>query len=307
MFNKIASVLPQYISSNDTLIIAVSGGPDSLALLNIFVDFSFNIIVAHVNHGIRGKDSNRDEKFVRNLAKSYGFPCRVKRVKLAGKTHIEELGRKIRREFFESLREKYKAKWIVTAHTQDDQLETIIFNFIRGSGPKGLSGMQVANGFYLKPLLSISKKEILAYLKSKKLKFCKDRTNNDTKLSRNFIRKRVLPLLEKLNPSLRKTLLRNSAIFSEIENYLKREAKEFLDKHSEGEKLFNLKDYEFLPSALKTAVIQEAHSRFSNMPYSLPIIKVQEITRMLGRKIGNKRIIYGKKGFLLKKGIVEYI
>jgi tRNA(Ile)-lysidine synthase len=171
MLSKLPSIFTHHISPQDTLIVGVSGGPDSTALLDVTYKLQPNLIVAHINHGIRGKDSNHDEKFVRQLAKSYGLQCEIKRVKLTGQSGLEERGRNIRRAFFEKLRAKYKAKWILTAHTEDDQLETIVFNFLRGSGPAGLAGMKMMDGFYFKPLLTTPKSEILAYLKKKKLTY----------------------------------------------------------------------------------------------------------------------------------------
>lgn len=312
MFSKIFPIFSQYIKSHDTITIGVSGGPDSVFLLDILAEFSkqtpCKIIVVHINHGIRGKDSDSDEKFVKNLAEKFGLKFELKRVKLAGKSALEEKGREVRRDFFERLRQKYSAKWILTAHTQDDNVETIIFNFLRGSGLAGLAGMKEQNGFYLKPLLGVSKKEVLAALRAKKIKFCIDKTNKDTKFRRNFIRKKLLPEMEKINPSLRATLLRNSKIFRELDDFIKFQARQFLEKHKkhkETDGIFPLKEYELLPSAIKTAIIQEAFLIATNSNYRLPYKKVQEIKQMLRRKIGNKKIICSGGGiFSLKKGIV---
>lgn len=308
---KVRLILEQYLTSGDRLIVGVSGGPDSTALLDIVVQYfkTLNpIIIAHVNHGIRGKAADADEKFVRQLAKSYGLKCEVKRVKLAGKTHQEEIGRKVRREFFEKLCSKYKAKWILTAHTQDDQIETIVFNFLRGAGPAGLAGMKTANGFYLKPLLTTTKSQILAFLKARKLKYCQDKTNEDTRLRRVFIRKKILPLLFEFNPAFKKNLLRNSVLFAAVNEWLKKEAQHFLEQHQKGRSLFPLKEYERLPDALKLQVIQEAYCMTKKSSYNLPFIKVNEICRMLSRRIGNKKIMLpgGGGAFHLRKGTVEH-
>ena len=316
MLEKILPILSHHIAQNDTIIVGVSGGPDSTALLLLLMEFSrrlpCEIIVAHVNHGIRGAASNNDEKFVKKLAKKHGLKFEVKRVKLAGKSALEERGRIVRREFFEKLREKYGAHFILTAHTEDDQLETIIFNFLRGSGPKGLAGMNVLEGAYLKPLLCIPKKEILAYLKSKKQMYCRDSTNHDTHFRRNYIRKKIIPLLLKINPSLRKTLLRSSIIFKELSQLTRAQAQDFLKgtrRALAGKRhaIFSLNEYNDLPAALQRAVIQEAYRQGSKKSYALPLVKVMEIARMLDRNIGNKKIICGGGGqFVLKKGVVEY-
>lgn len=311
MLEKVHSVLAQYLTKDDRVIVGVSGGPDSAALLDILAQYyqslQTSLTIAHINHGIRGAAADADEKFVRKLAKSYGLKCEVKRVKLAGKTHQEELGRKIRRQFFEKLRAKYRAKWIVTAHTQDDQIETIVFNFLRGAGLAGLAGMKMVNGSYLKPFLHLPKAEILQYLKERKLKFRTDVTNDDTRYRRNFIRVKILPLLLEANPAFKKNLLRNSALFAVLDDWLRKEAKDFLTQHQKGERLFPLKAYETLPDALKLQVIQEAYRMRKGATYRLPLVKVSEISRMLSRRIGNKKIILPGGGvFRLNKGVVEH-
>jgi tRNA(Ile)-lysidine synthase len=315
MTTKLFPILSQYISKNDTVIVGVSGGPDSVALLDLLIDFyamSPHIVVAHVNHGIRGKAADKDEKFVSALAKSYGLKFEIKRVKLVGKSNVEELGRGVRRSFFEELRKKYSAKFIITAHTKNDQSETIILNFIRGSGVSGLAGMEIVNGAYLKPLLGVEKSEILAYLKSKKIKFCKDATNEDTALRRNFVRKKIIPVLEELNPSLKNTLTRNAEIFREINVWLGMEAEKFLKsqrEHMRSEnELFLSKSFLKLPKALQQEVVQFAFKKGSSQSYGLSAIKIGEILNLIERNVGKKKILLGNLGrggyFYLDKGVV---
>lgn len=310
MLSSLLPTLSLHVTSRDTVILGVSGGPDSTALLRLLVEFSekiyCKIIVAHVNHGIRGKAALRDERFTKALAKANNLKCEILRIKLSG-SGLEEQGRNVRREFFEKLQKKYSARWIITAHTEDDQLETIIFNFLRGSGPAGLAGMQMTNGFYFKPLLATPKSEILAFLKSKKQPFCTDETNSDTKIRRVLIRKKILPLLLKVNPSLRKTLIRESQIFRQIDSWLKNAAADFLQKQrAASPNSFRLKDYKKLPDALKFAVIQKANQEAKNSNYALQMTRVLEIAKMLDRGIGNKKIMCGKNGalFTLNKGHV---
>lgn len=342
MLKRISENFYNHISTGDTLIVGVSGGPDSTALLNLLAEFSrevkIKIVVAHVNHGIRGREADRDEDFVKSLAKKRGLKFEVLRVKLLGKAALEERGRQVRREFFEKLFKEYKARWIVTAHTQDDQIETIFMNFLRGSGPAGLKGMELAGRKYLKPLLDISKKEIFEYLKAQELKFCKDRTNEDTSFRRNFVRKKILPLIFSLgkperlakqmpfcaskttnNPDFRKTILRNGVLFGQIDKWLAAEAKNFLKRNARqrsrgrmqgnehGNALFHRAEFQKLPEAVKMAVIQEAYLKAKKTPYRLPFIKVGEILKMIEKGIGKKRIQCPGGGvFLLEKGKVFF-
>lgn len=306
MEEKVLEIFKQY--KKDKCIVGVSGGPDSMCLLAILPHFTKKIIVAHINHGLRGKQSDEDEKFVRLQAKKYNFPCFVKRVKISKKSHIEEKGRDVRRKFFEYLLKKYKAKWIVTAHTQDDQLETIVFNFFRGSGIRGLAGMKVRNGHYLKPFLSISKKEILRYLKRHKIPYREDKTNKDIRFSRNLLRNKIFPLLQKINPSFKKTLLRNQRIFASLDNWIEGIAKNFLKKHQRGRIACLLKDYEKLDKALKSEVLQQAYKTFSKDPNRLSFVKVEEIKKMFQKRIGRKKIICGRRGmFTLHKSMIKFI
>ncbi|MEK9132904.1 MAG: tRNA lysidine(34) synthetase TilS [Patescibacteria group bacterium] len=325
MINQVFPILTQYFSEKVAIVVGVSGGPDSTALLDLLVEFfaepsgktdkpgkidtACKIIVAHVNHGIRGVAAKHDENFVRNLAKKYELKFEVKRVKLADRTHQEERGRQIRRDFFEKLRAKYKARWIFTAHTADDQVETIIFNFLRGSGVNGLAGMDAVWGNYQKPLLGVTKAEILSYLKSKKLKYCTDATNSDTEYSRNFIRRKIIPLISKLNPAFKKTLIRNAEIFRNLEVFLEDEAGKFLarQKFSQTNPTLTAKEFLKLPRAIQQAVIQAAFLKFTKNHYQLSATKTGEILNLIERNVGNKKIITGKNGatFSLYKGIVS--
>lgn len=221
-------VCEKYLTGTNTIIVGVSGGPDSTALLHALHQFSesnfvkknpLTIVVAHVNHGIRGKSATADQLFVEKMARNFGFMYELKKVKLSG-SGLEEKGRVVRRAFFEALAKKYQASAVLTAHTQNDQLETILFNLVRGSFVSGMAGMREREGLYLKPFLSLPKKEILSYLKKNRLQFCIDIMNQDTKYTRVFLRKKIIPLLEKMNPSVAKTVSQNALLFQHLEDKL---------------------------------------------------------------------------------------
>lgn len=217
------------LKPNETIIVGVSGGPDSTALLSALSlyakKYPLTVIVAHVNHGIRKIAASGDEAFVKKLAQQCNFKFVVKRVVLKG-SGLEEQGRKVRRKFFEQLAKKYGASAICTAHTKDDQLETILFNMIRGAYIGGMAGMrpveQQRNSpvAYMKPFLAVTKKEILAYLKKNKIKFCHDEMNDDTTYTRVYLRKKIIPLLQKINPSIAQTVSKNALLFQQLEDTL---------------------------------------------------------------------------------------
>jgi tRNA(Ile)-lysidine synthase len=221
------------IRTGQHVIAAVSGGIDSMVLLDLLAkhkdQLKISISVAHVNHMLRGKESKGDEKLVVQAANAYGFPFFVKEVqtkKLAAqeKISIQEAARKLRYEFFDNLKSSLGAQVIATAHTTDDNAETMLFHFFRGSGIEGMSGIPVMRGHYVRPLLSTTRKEIVQYAKSNKIKFREDSSNKKENYTRNFIRHTIIPQIERrINPGLTQTLLKESEIFSLLSEFVNKE------------------------------------------------------------------------------------
>ena len=197
-----------------TVIVGVSGGADSMCLLDILHNLSLDasnktpqtafpqIIAAHIHHGLRGIDADRDENLVRNYCLDKNIAFLSRKVDVAAlaereKISIEQAGREARYSFFEeiSATKAGETVYIAVAHHREDQAETILMNLFRGTGPDGLCGMKPKNGSIIRPLLFASKKEILAYLSSKKIAFCEDLTNLDNTYTRNRFRNQVLPLV----------------------------------------------------------------------------------------------------------------
>lgn len=211
------------LKEGDALIIGVSGGPDSVFLLHALTLYRqknpITIVVAHVNHGIRGKHANNDERFVKKLAHELQLKCVVKKVKLVG-SGLEEKGRKVRRSFFEECAKKFSAQKIVTAHTLNDQLETVILNVTRGAFVGGMAAMAEREGLYYKPLLGVEKKDILKWLKTKKYSYCSDAMNDDESYARVLVRKKMVPLLRKINPSVAQTVHANAQQFESLQSFL---------------------------------------------------------------------------------------
>jgi tRNA(Ile)-lysidine synthase len=210
------------------IIVGVSGGPDSVCLLDVLVKlatkYDFKLIIAHVNYNLRGNDSHKDEEFVRKLAKKYGIKIftltrpdlyrgTLSRKRAKGNFLFSENNlRDIRYEFFEKLRKKNNFDFIAVAHNLDDQAETILMRIIRGTGLSGLAAMKYKNNKIIRPLLGVSRKEILKYLKDNKLKYRIDKTNESDKFLRNKIRNKLIPHLEKnFNPQVKRTIF-NAAI-----------------------------------------------------------------------------------------------
>jgi tRNA(Ile)-lysidine synthase len=193
------------VERGESLVVAVSGGVDSMVLLQVMADLSkkkgYLPVVAHINHGLR-KTADRDEKLVHKTAIDNGLEFVSAQVKILGKTGIEEKARKARYKALRGIAEQFGARFIVTAHNANDQAETIVFNFLRGAGIRGLGGMrEVAEGIF-RPMLSVSKAEILQYAKRHKIKYFDDETNKLLDFTRNRIRHQLLPELTKYNPKI---------------------------------------------------------------------------------------------------------
>lgn len=179
-------------------IVAVSGGLDSVTLLDMLAGLqrrhpALKLVIAHVDHGIRG-DSSLDAEHVKGLAERYGLPYEMTRLQL-GSGASEEVAREARYAWLETVRAKYRAEGIITAHHQDDVLETILLNFQRGTGWRGLASLRTADERY-RPLLEASKASLVRYAIDNDLVWREDRTNDDVRYTRNYIRHGVLPRVE---------------------------------------------------------------------------------------------------------------
>ncbi|MBP9717920.1 tRNA lysidine(34) synthetase TilS [Candidatus Gracilibacteria bacterium] len=295
------------LSTNSVVIAGISGGPDSTALLVLLHQYvqkkNIRVIVAHVNHGIRGKAADRDEAFVHALAQKFNFDFESLRTNLSG-SGIEEQGREVRREFFLELQKQYKADWILTAHTADDHAETILFRLLRGTGIGGLAGIGSQEGTFLRPLINTTKKELLAFLKRNKQKFCTDATNTDESYTRNFIRKKMMPLCEKINPSYRDAFSRLSKIAEGTEEWIENEAALFIGKKVTKNQI-PAHDLLQLALPLQAAVINRVYKEVAKTHYHLPLEQLDRIRGMLVKNVGNKRVIYKKAQFHLRKGLLE--
>jgi tRNA(Ile)-lysidine synthase len=203
---SIRSVWPLDTWMNSTLVVGVSGGPDSVALLHALwaiASRNASLVVAHIDHGLRGTESDRDREFVRCLAHRWNLPCEV--VRLADQTGVpshasEERMRKARHRHLRAIAETHRASWIVTGHHADDVVETLLHRLLRGSGPRGLSSIAPVRAItptlsLAHPLLSANRAEILKYLTSNGLEYRTDLSNNSDSYTRNRIRHQLLPFL----------------------------------------------------------------------------------------------------------------
>ncbi len=208
MLNKLRSFAKQYdmIHPGDTVIAAVSGGADSVALLFALYllkdSLGITLEAAHFNHGIRGKESNRDAEFVRSLCDRYDIPLHLGADQVtAGEKGLEAAARDARYGFLSTLSGK-----IATAHTADDNAETVLMHLVRGTGLKGLGGISPVRGNLIRPMLGITRQEVLEFLEEYHLAFVEDSSNGTDAFLRNRLRHHVMPLLKEENPRLAENL-----------------------------------------------------------------------------------------------------
>lgn len=214
-------------SSKDNLLLAVSGGVDSVVLCELCKQAGYGFIIAHCNFQIRGVESDRDEKFVKELGKIYQVEVLVKKFdteKYAAenKISVQEAARELRYKWFEELLTSDSrlptSKFLLTAHHADDNIETLLMNFFRGTGLHGLTGIPASNKYIRRPLLEIPKEELMAFAIENKLHYVEDSSNQSSKYTRNFFRNDILPAISKVYPSVKENLHDNISRFKEIEN-----------------------------------------------------------------------------------------
>ncbi len=232
----------QLFSKKDSLLLAISGGIDSVVLAHLLKNAGFNFALAHCNFKLRGKDSNADETFCKTLAKKLGIKFFVQQFDTAAysknnKVSIQMAARELRYAWFNELIKKNKFDCLVTAHHANDVVETVFINLCRGTGIKGLKGIPEKAGNVVRPLLNFTKEEINTFAKKEKIKFRIDKSNLEDKYERNLLRLEIIPKLKKLHPALEQTILNNVANFkaeAEIVNdFLAEKTKQLISEKGE--------------------------------------------------------------------------
>jgi tRNA(Ile)-lysidine synthase len=229
------------ISEGDCVIVAVSGGPDSVCLLHILHELkdelNIRLVVAHFDHGLRPAEDESETAFVRDLAQSLKVPFETAKGRLLSKRtrgSREEVARNARYAFLEKVRKKHKAQKIALGHNLNDQAETILMRLLRGSGPSGLTGIPPSrDGSIIRPLIEIERQEIENYLKAKKLASVTDSSNLKTDYMRNKIRLEIMPLLEEQQPQLTRLLAQTAEILRDEDDYLEQTAEAWVGKNIE--------------------------------------------------------------------------
>ena len=263
MREKIERACADYkkLVNNARVIIGFSGGADSSALLHYFVGRARQVVCVHINHMIRGAEADRDEAFCRSICEKYDVPLVCYKIDIPALAKergrgIEETAREERYRVFEKERSLRGFDLILTAHNANDNVESVIFNLVRGSGANGLSGIKAVNGKIFRPLIYASRAQILAYCEENKIEYVTDSTNEDTDYTRNYIRHKVVPSLTELNPSLNIAVARLSASLRADEEYITGVAREFIAEHCKNGQIIP-SEFEKLHQSVKVRVLKE--------------------------------------------------
>ncbi len=307
---QILNTIKKYnlIEKKDKIICGVSGGPDSICMLDILrkikEKLDFEIIVCHVNHMIR-EEATDDEKYVENYCKENNIKYYVKRIdvkKYANnkKQGTEEAGRNIRYEFFEEVLNKEKANKIAIAHNKNDKIETIIMNALRGSGVSGLRGIEPKrNNKYIRPLIETKRQDIEKYCEENNLEPRIDKTNFINDCTRNKIRNIVLPyIMQEFNSNIIETIDRLSEVIAEEDDYLNNETISIYNKiklkEENGYIVLNLKEFNKNDKVIKKRIVLYTINKTIGNVQNIDKINIDDIIKLCENNIGNKYLTPNK-------------
>lgn len=259
------------VVESGSLVVAVSGGMDSVALLDSLVrlrqqgKLPVKLVVAHLNHRLRGEESDGDEAFVRRLAAEHELDCLTEQISVAEialeeKQNLEAVARRLRYEFLARTAETAGAAFVCTAHTLDDQAETVLMRLLRGAGAEGLAGIQTVRPLgrsvtLIRPLLAVTREEVAAHCGQYSLEFRHDSSNDSTLFTRNRIRQELLPLLKSFNPRATQTLARLANLLADDEDFLQLTTTEALAETRKGKGL-KIKRLMMLHVAIRRRVLR---------------------------------------------------
>ena len=315
---KVLNTINKYnmIQSGDGIVIGVSGGPDSMTLLNILNNLkeklNIKLYVAHINHSIR-KEADEETEYVKDFCKKIDVEFFAKKVKVEEiakelKIGTEEAGRNIRYEFFEEVAHTVGANKIATAHNLNDNAETVLMNIIRGTSVSGLKGIdKVRDGKYIRPIIECSRAEIEDYCKEKNLNPRYDKSNNENIYTRNKIRNLLIPFLQKeFNPNIVEGINRLSQIAIEEEQFINKVVENEYEKLQiavDNTIILNLKEFNKLDYVIKSKLILYTISKVYGKTSGIEKKHIDDIIKLCDNNIGNKYLtpqkgikIYVKKG-----------
>ena len=329
MKEKVLNTIEKYnlIENGDKLVLGVSGGPDSLAMLIILdeirrnreLNIDFEIVVAHINHQIRD-DANDDAKFVKDVCKNLQVDFYEKSIDVLNFAHnnkigTEEAGREIRYNFFDEVLNKVGANKIAIAHHKNDKVETIFMNLLRGSGVSGLRGIEpIKDNKFIRPLIECQREEIELYCETQNLNPRMDSTNLDNTYTRNKIRNVLIPYIKKeFNPNIIDTIVRLSDVIQEEDYYLQRQTakiyKEILLQEDLPDSIkLDLKKFNLQDKVIKSRLLRYTIMRLLGNVQGIGKIHMDDMIKLCENNIGNKFLVPNKKlKVLVKNGQITFL
>lgn len=310
LHEKVIDTITKYnlIEDGDKIVLGVSGGPDSMCMLNILNELakkndSIMLVVAHINHMIR-EEAKADEKYVQEYCEKNNIEFYSKSidvVKYANNSKIgtEEAGRIARYDFFEEIANKTDANKIAIAHNKNDKVETIIMNALRGSGVSGLKGIEPKRGKYIRPIIECNRSEIEQYCEEKNLNPRIDKTNFENIYTRNKIRNIVIPYIEmEFNPNIINTLDRLSKLVLDEEEYIEKQVEIAYQNMCLSEKndeiVLDLKKFNKEDKVIKSRLVLYTISKIFGSYKGIEKIHIEDIMKLCDRNIGNKYLTPNK-------------
>lgn len=326
MKDKVLNTIKKFnlINKNDTIVIGVSGGPDSMCLLHILnllkEELEFKIVVAHINHMIR-EEAEEETRYVQEYCEKIGVQCFIKRIDVikkaeAEKSGTEEAGRKARYDFFEEVLDKVNGNKIAIAHNSNDNAETVLMNIFRGSGTSGLKGIEpIRDNKFIRPLIECERNEIEKYCEDNKLEPKIDKSNFENIYTRNKIRNILIPTIQKeFNTNIIESLNKLSSLAREEEEFVQKYIEELVQNElleqdenlgnstSSKSIVINLKRFNELDGFVKSKVILYAIKQIQGSTQGIEKIHVDDIIKLCSKNIGNKYLMPNKNIKVFVKG-----
>lgn len=349
IYEKILNTIQEYklIQNDDKIVLGISGGPDSMCMLDILNNMkrnqlieankrknheiilpviNFEIVVAHINHMIR-REASEDEQYVKdycqkNKIEFYSKSIDVQKLANNNKIGTEEAGRKARYDFFDEVAKKTNANKIAIAHNKNDKIETIIMHVLRGSGIKGIIGIEPKRDIYIRPLIECERKDIEKYCEEQRLNPRIDKTNFENIYTRNKIRNVAIPYIQKeFNPNIIQTIDRLSRLVSEEEEYMEKQTKKMYKEILIEEKqkienqatdleeiILDLKKFNNQEKVIKSRIIRYTITKLLGSSNQIELIHMEDIIKLCSNNIGNKYLAPNKNiKILVKKQKIYFI
>lgn len=306
MIEKVKKTIEKYnlMEKGERVVIALSGGPDSTALMAVLAhvakELDLRLIVAHFNHGLRGAESDEDEKFSRDLAQKEGLVFVSKKMTKGKKekgVSPEDFYRRERYNFLNKVAENYQAQKIALGHNLQDQAETVLLNLLRGSGLEGLKGfLPIRDGKFIRPLMETSREEIITFLNKEGIPYCKDSSNEDSKYLRNQIRYELIPYLkEKFNPKIEENLTQMAEILRSEDEFIKQTVantmKSLFIQRQPNQILLKIDNINKLHLAIRLRLYKTFLESFNPTKNGFSFIHIKALDNLAQKSESGKRIV----------------